>query len=329
MNDKRAPTERDWLAELALKVARRLADPTTALASISVLPSPEPYPWIEVGLNGWGVDVAALSTPKVTFSLWVDSYLHSEDKFSFGCWAYTTSLRVAQAAVKRAEATGWGPIVNLTGRHRDPRTHRAPQAQKSRLRAAPETPVFDRWAGEQWLGHYLHNVLRSPTDNVVGRVLSVIGELASFYAPLTLPQSASLTDLTHQEEELRERRIQLYRRLERPAQAAFRAKLRFHFGSRCVVTGCAVPEALEAAHIVAVADGGDDHLDNGLLLRADLHLLFDTHQLWFEVDQEEVFVRFSRQAREGGYSEWDCRRITAFTQRQREALRARTTSARR
>jgi predicted restriction endonuclease len=41
------------------------------------------------------------------------------------------------------------------------------------------------------------------------------------------------------------------------------------------VTRCAVPEALEAAHIISYQGPETNHVTNGLLLRADLHTLFD------------------------------------------------------
>ncbi len=67
-----------------------------------------------------------------------------------------------------------------------------------------------------------------------------------------------------------------YRTLVRKGQAKFRAKLLDKYNGTCVITGCEIESALEAAHIEPFADGGADTLENGLLLRADLHRLFDT-----------------------------------------------------
>ncbi|MDT0330022.1 HNH endonuclease [Nocardiopsis lambiniae] len=61
----------------------------------------------------------------------------------------------------------------------------------------------------------------------------------------------------------------------RLGQQAFKLALLEAYAGRCAVTGLALPPALEAAHIHPVADGGLHRLDNGLLLRADLHKLFD------------------------------------------------------
>jgi hypothetical protein len=56
-------------------------------------------------------------------------------------------------------------------------------------------------------------------------------------------------------------------RPKRPLVAAYR--------SRCAITGCDAVEALEAAHIAPYRGEHYDHVQNGLLLRADLHSLFD------------------------------------------------------
>jgi predicted restriction endonuclease len=49
---------------------------------------------------------------------------------------------------------------------------------------------------------------------------------------------------------------------------------------RCAVTGTDVEQVLQAAHIVGYAESGDNALRNGLLLRADIHDLFDRGLLW-------------------------------------------------
>lgn len=61
----------------------------------------------------------------------------------------------------------------------------------------------------------------------------------------------------------------------RLGQQAFKLALLEAYNGRCAITGLDLPPALEAAHIHPVSDGGLHRLDNGLLLRADLHKLFD------------------------------------------------------
>ena len=65
----------------------------------------------------------------------------------------------------------------------------------------------------------------------------------------------------------------------RRGQQAFRDSLRVRYSDRCVVTKCDVLDVLEAAHITPYRGDSDHHPDNGLLLRADIHTLFDVHLL--------------------------------------------------
>jgi putative restriction endonuclease len=61
----------------------------------------------------------------------------------------------------------------------------------------------------------------------------------------------------------------------RPGQGYFRAVVADTYGWRCAVTGERVRPALEAAHIKEYAADGPNLVQNGLLLRADLHRLLD------------------------------------------------------
>lgn len=65
-------------------------------------------------------------------------------------------------------------------------------------------------------------------------------------------------------------------RLARPGQTAFRVKLIDLYG-RCALSGYTTVSSLEAAHVIPASDGGRERLDNEVLLRADLHKLFDTN----------------------------------------------------
>jgi predicted restriction endonuclease len=56
------------------------------------------------------------------------------------------------------------------------------------------------------------------------------------------------------------------------------------------VTGCDAPEALEAAHIIAYQGQDTHHVTNGLLLRADLHTLFDFGLLAIDENTGEVLL---------------------------------------
>ncbi len=61
----------------------------------------------------------------------------------------------------------------------------------------------------------------------------------------------------------------------RLGQGTFRILVTDAYNRRCAVTHEKVLPVLEAAHIRPFADGGEHRVDNGLLLRSDLHILLD------------------------------------------------------
>ncbi len=66
-----------------------------------------------------------------------------------------------------------------------------------------------------------------------------------------------------------------YLRTARLGQGAFRTMITEEYKRRCCITGESTLPVLEAAHIRPVAQNGEHKLVNGLLLRADMHILFD------------------------------------------------------
>lgn len=78
-------------------------------------------------------------------------------------------------------------------------------------------------------------------------------------------------------------RIERFARVKiRPEQRKFRERVFLACRGKCVVSQCSVPEALEAAHIKGRSwkDGHNSHAD-GILLRRDLHALYDAGLLRF------------------------------------------------
>ncbi len=61
----------------------------------------------------------------------------------------------------------------------------------------------------------------------------------------------------------------------RLAQRSFKAVVLTAYHGHCAITGTKIRPVLEAAHIRPVSDGGQNRLDNGLLLRSDVHTMFD------------------------------------------------------
>lgn len=76
----------------------------------------------------------------------------------------------------------------------------------------------------------------------------------------------------------------------RRGQASFRESLRKLHGDRCMITGCPVLDVIEAAHIKAYRGEADHHVQNGLLLRADIHTLFDLNMIGIEPGSLKVEI---------------------------------------
>ena len=73
--------------------------------------------------------------------------------------------------------------------------------------------------------------------------------------------------------------------LQRGLQGSFRKWL-LATDKCCALTGETCESVLEAAHIVPAHKGGREVPSNGILLRADIHRLFDSNPPRFEIDPE-------------------------------------------
>lgn len=71
------------------------------------------------------------------------------------------------------------------------------------------------------------------------------------------------------------KRVEQVLRVIREGQSEFRKRLVAHYGAVCMVTGTAQAGVIDAAHIVPYNGASTNTLSNGLLLRKDIHALFD------------------------------------------------------
>lgn len=76
---------------------------------------------------------------------------------------------------------------------------------------------------------------------------------------------------------------------DRRGQPAFRNALISAYGV-CAISGCKDVQALEAAHVRPHSDGSDYRTSNGILLRADIHTLFDLRLISVEPQNGIVVV---------------------------------------
>lgn len=76
----------------------------------------------------------------------------------------------------------------------------------------------------------------------------------------------------------------------RLGQGAFRIVVTDAYERRCAVTGERTLPVLQAAHIRPYSEGGPHDPANGLLLRSDLHTLFDLGYLTVDPDERRLLV---------------------------------------
>ena len=88
-------------------------------------------------------------------------------------------------------------------------------------------------------------------------------------------------------------------------QRRFREGLEARYGAACMLTGCDLRDAVDAAHIQEFRVESDHHWTNGLLLRTDLHRLFDGDHLAF--DPDTLTAHLSPAARAAGYADLEGR----------------------
>jgi putative restriction endonuclease len=99
----------------------------------------------------------------------------------------------------------------------------------------------------------------------------------------------------------------------RVGQAAFKALIQEAYGRRCAVTSNKIVPVLQAAHIRPVTDRGENRIDNGLLLRSDVHTLFDRGYLGVHPQKKTLLVSPHLRADWGNGEEFYQRAISGET----------------
>lgn len=96
----------------------------------------------------------------------------------------------------------------------------------------------------------------------------------------------------------------------RLGQGSFRAAIDLAYGERCAVTRNHVRPVLQAAHIRPVEHDGIHRVDNGLLLRADVHLMFDRGYLGVHPERHTLQVNPRLHSEFGNGEEFSARADT-------------------
>lgn len=134
--------------------------------------------------------------------------------------------------------------------------------------------------GEDWL------VGLAPAKNVGSSIIESLVKILEVGLPCAVSVE-TLTQLEHQREivdqsgffvpdtvEDQRNRV-LASVVQRQGQREFRRALLYAYGNKCAVTDCGVVDVLEAGHIYPYKGKATNVASNGLLLRADVHTLFD------------------------------------------------------
>jgi hypothetical protein len=143
-------------------------------------------------------------------------------------------------------------------------------------------------------------------QNVWGHtVVPVTRQLFKSITGRNLPQSKSKPsppDLSNDERKRIRASI-----VQRQGQPAFREELLVTYSRRCAVSRCYVASVLEAAHIRPYSGEESNHPCNGILLRADLHLLFDQQLL--TIEPEDFHIKIDQRLRGTEYWKFNARRL--------------------
>lgn len=101
-------------------------------------------------------------------------------------------------------------------------------------------------------------------------------------ADIALPLDGIETSYDHRDTDERHRALRAV--VGRQGQPRFRAALLYAYGRTCAITGCTASPVLEAAHIDPYLGEHTQHVTDGLLLRSDVHTLFDLYLIAITAD---------------------------------------------
>ncbi|MNK33957.1 hypothetical protein D3C87_524560 [compost metagenome] len=92
----------------------------------------------------------------------------------------------------------------------------------------------------------------------------------------------------------------------RNGQSVFKGKILKAYNNTCCITGETMPELLEAVHIQKYANKYSNHVQNGVLLRVDIHRLFDSNLL---IVDKDYTIRISSLVTDEYYKHFDGKKI--------------------
>jgi hypothetical protein len=196
--------------------------------------------------------LAKLRNQELARELW------EKDKKSGQTWEYMYLLSKPKAV---RVPLGTGPLAGLLGTQ---------YRQFVQLPAWRVKKIHERFETTERFVEQVFNY--SPFDDRESR------ELAEAEAR----EEAAVEQAPINDEDSRRRVMQSI--VRRRGQGRFRSDVLRAYGGRCAVTGCTVEAILEAAHIVPYRNEATNQVANGILMRSDIHTLFDLGKLRITLD---------------------------------------------
>lgn len=159
-------------------------------------------------------------------------------------------------------------------------------------------------------GYRIHGLAYVEAFNPLTRMFTLYGPVSAEKRGVRVSSFIACDDLTDEEKRLLSCADtdddDAYARVEamkRRHQDRFRRTVLSAYEGACAVTGTVTSNVLQAAHIDPFARSRSHAVSNGILLRADVHLLYDAHLITIRPDSRRVVV--SEAVRDPMYRELD------------------------
>lgn len=119
-------------------------------------------------------------------------------------------------------------------------------------------------------------------------------------------QSFTKNDIIQAKDDDISKKTLIKKRIRR-GQLKFRNNLLETYNNSCAISNCNIINVLEAAHIQKHTNSGINNTSNGILLRSDLHKLFDSNLL--KINPQTFTVELSELLKSSSYGRFEGRKI--------------------
>lgn len=171
-------------------------------------------------------------------------------------------------------------------------------------------PGCPRYSDQLAMQEYQFARMEMEFRNSFPRAAAKIAELAggAYLTPQTAQLDCGAEQKSYVPTAADARELVLRQIRARRGQQDFRDKLRKRYGDQCMISGCTTLHVIEAAHISPYRGPADNHPENGLLLRSDLHTLFDLDLIG--IDPDSFKIRLHPSIRMTEYAQFQDKRLS-------------------